>query len=94
MTLETMAKETVKFVSPDTHLVRDHGPFQLRRIFVRPEAANMEPDIQFVGLDESARIDRWRLLAGPIGSAAPSFVCQAISLYSHSIVPGGLLVTS
>ncbi|WP_237143369.1 hypothetical protein [Phyllobacterium zundukense] len=36
MTMEAMTKETVKFVSPDTHLVRDHGPFQLRRI--RPGA--------------------------------------------------------
>ena len=27
-----MTKATMKFVSPETHLVRDHGPFQLRRI--------------------------------------------------------------
>jgi len=27
-----MTLEAVKSISPDTHLVRDHGPFQLRRI--------------------------------------------------------------
>src|SRR6266851_6660603 len=182
MTLEAMTKEMVKFVSPDTHLVRDHGPFQLRRIrpgvalgrtddtgfgglglidharlqpglvvkmhehrndeiisymrssrmqhtdsagrsevispdrlmvmnagagfsheeaviggdpiemlqiFVRPEAANMKPDVQFVGLDEATRLDRWRLLVGPAGSAAPSFVRQAIYLYDTHLSAGG-----
>lgn len=181
MTLEAMTKETVKFVSPDTHLVRDHGPFQLRRIrpgvalgrpddagfgglglidharlqpglivkmhehrndeiisylrsgrmqhtdsagrsevispdrlmvmnagagfsheeavlgddtiemlqiFVRPEAANMAPSVQFVSLDKTESTDRWRLLAGPIGSAAPSFVRQAIYLYDTHLSAG------
>jgi hypothetical protein len=36
MTLEAITNEVVKFVSTDTHLVRDHGPCQLRRI--RPGA--------------------------------------------------------
>ena len=174
MTLEATIKEAVKFVSPDSHLVREHGPFRLRRIqpgitlgrtddggfgglglidharlqpglvvkmhehrndeiisylrsgrmqhtdsagrsevispdrlmvmnagasffheeavlgddpiemlqiFVRPEAADMTPAIQFVDLDKTESIDRWRLLAGPRGSAAPSFVRQAVYLY-------------
>jgi redox-sensitive bicupin YhaK (pirin superfamily) len=181
MTIETATKEAVKFVSPDTHLVRDHGPFKLRRIhpgaalgrpddggfgglglidharlqpglvvrmhehrndeiisylrsgrmqhtdsagrsevispnrlmvmnagagfsheeavigddpiemlqiFVRPEAANMEPGVQFVGLDETESTDRWRLLAGPVGSAAPSFVRQAVYLYDTHLSAG------
>lgn len=182
MTVEAMTKETIKSAPPDTHLVRDHGPFQLRRIhpgvalgptddagfgglglidharlqpglvvkmhehrndeiisylrsgrmqhtdsagrnevispdrlmvmnagagfsheeavlgddpiemlqiFVRPEAANMEPSVQFVSLDKTKSIDRWRLLAGPLGSAAPSFVRQAIYLYDTHLSAGG-----
>ncbi len=182
MAMEAMTKATVKFVSPDTHLVRDHGPFQLRRIrpgvtlgrtddagfgglglidharlqpglvvkmhehrndeiisylrsgrmqhtdsagrsevispdrlmvmnagagfsheeavlgddpiemlqiFVRPEAANLEPGVQFVTLDKTESIDHWRLLAGPAGSAAPSFVRQAIYLYDTHLSAGG-----
>ncbi len=181
MTLEAMTKEMVKFVSPDTHLVRDHGPFQLRRIrpgvalgrtddtgfgglglidharlqpglvvkmhehrndeiisylrsgrmqhtdsagrsevispdrlmvmnagagfsheeavlgddpiemlqiFVRPEAANMDAGVQFVSLDKTESMNRWRLLAGPVGSAAPSFVRQAIYLYDAHLSAG------
>jgi redox-sensitive bicupin YhaK (pirin superfamily) len=175
-----MTKATMKFVSPETHLVRDHGPFQLRRIrpgvalgrtddaefgglglidharlqpglvvkmhehrndeiisylrsgrmqhtdsagrsevispdrlmvmnagasffheeavldpiemlqiFVRPEAANMEAGVQFVSLDKTESIDRWRLLAGPMGSAAPSFVRQAVCLYDTHLSAGG-----
>ena len=182
MTLEPTIKEAVKFVSPDTHLVREHGPFQLRRIrpgialgrtddagfgglglidharlqpglvvkmhehrndeiisylrsgrmqhtdsagrsavispdrlmvmnagagfsheeavlgddpiemlqiFVRPEAANMAAGVQFVSLDKTGSIDRWRLLAGPMGSAAPSFVRQAVYLYDTHLSAGG-----
>jgi len=182
MTMQGTTKDTVKIVSPDTHLVRNHGPFQLRRIhpgvtlgrtddagfgglglidharlqpglvvrmhehrndeiisymragrmqhtdsagrsevispdrlmvmnagsgfsheeavlggdpiemlqiFVRPEAANMEPGVQFVSLDKTRSIDRWRLLAGPVGSEAPSFVRQAIYLYDTHLSAGG-----
>jgi len=42
-----MTKETVKVVSPDTHLVRKHGPFQLRRIRV---ALGRMDDAGFGGL--------------------------------------------
>jgi redox-sensitive bicupin YhaK (pirin superfamily) len=182
MTLAAMTKATMKFVSPETHLVTDHGPFQLRRIrpgvalgrtddagfgglglidharlqpglvvkmhehrndeiisylrsgrmrhtdsagrsevispdrlmvmnagagfsheeavlgddpiemlqiFVRPEAGNMEAGVQFVSLDKVESIDRWRLLAGPMGSAAPSFVRQAVYLYDIHLSAGG-----
>jgi quercetin 2,3-dioxygenase len=181
MTLEEMTKETVTFIPPETHLVRDHGPFQLRRIrpgvalrrtndagfgglslidharlqpglvvkmhehrndeiisylrsgrmqhtdsagrcevispdrlmvmnagagfsheeaivgddpiemlqiFVRPETANMEPGVQFVSLAETESIDHWRLLAGPVSSAAPSFIRQNIYLYDTRLPAG------
>ena len=48
----------------------------------------MEPGVQFVNLDKAESNDRWRLLAGPIGSAAPSFVRQAIYLYDTHLSAG------
>lgn len=89
-------------ISPDRLMVMNAGhgfsheeavigddPIEMLQIFVRPEAANMKPDVQFVALDEAARRDRWRLLAGPVGSAAPSFVRQAIYLYDTQLSAGG-----
>lgn len=89
-------------ISPDRLMVMNAGsgfsheeavigddPIEMLQIFVRPEAADMEPDVQFVDLDESARIDRWRPLTGPVGSAAPSFVRQAIYLYDAHLSAGG-----
>ena len=61
---------------------------EMLQIFVRPEAADMEPGVQFVSLDETKRIDQWRLLTGPVGSAAPSFVRQAIYLYDTQLSAG------
>jgi redox-sensitive bicupin YhaK (pirin superfamily) len=62
---------------------------EMLQIFVRPEAANMEPGVQFIDLDEAKRNDQWRLLTGPIGSAAPSFVRQAVYLYDAHLSAGG-----
>ncbi len=64
-------------------------PIEMLQIFVRPEAANMEPRVQFIDLDEAKRNDQWRLLTGPMGSAAPSFVRQAIYLYDTHLSAGG-----
>lgn len=89
-------------ISPDRLMVMNAGsgfsheeavigddPIEMLQIFLRPEAANMKPDVQFVALDEAARLDRWRLLAGPVGSVAPSFVRQAIYLYDAHLSAGG-----
>ena len=51
----------------------------------------MKPCVQFVNLDEAKRNDRWRLLTGPIGSAAPSFVRQALYLYDTHLSAGGII---
>ena len=61
---------------------------EMLQIFVRPEAADMEPGVQFVSLDEAKRADQWRLLTGPAGSAAPSFVRQAIYFYDTHMSAG------
>lgn len=88
-------------ISPDRLMVMNAGagfsheeavlgsdPIEMLQIFVRPEAANMAPGVQFVSLDKTQSIDRWRLLAGPVGSAAPSFVRQAIYLYDSHLSAG------
>jgi quercetin 2,3-dioxygenase len=88
-------------ISPDRLMVMNAGagfsheeallgndPIEMLQIFVRPEAANMDAGIQFVSLDKTESIDRWRLLAGPVGSAAPSFVRQAIYLYDTQLSAG------
>jgi quercetin 2,3-dioxygenase len=91
-------------ISPDRLMVMNAGagfsheeavlgddPIEMLQIFVRPEAANMEPGVQFVSLDKPESIDRWRLLAGPVGSAAPSFVRQAFYFYDTNLSAGGSL---
>jgi len=89
-------------ISPDRLMVMNAGagfsheeavpgddPIEMLQIFVRPEAANVDAGVQFVSLDKTESIDRWRLLAGPVGSAAPSFVRQAIYLYDTHLSAGG-----
>lgn len=62
-------------ISPDRLMVMNAGagfsheeavlgddPIEMLQIFVRPEAADMEPGVQFVSLDKIESIDRWRLL--------------------------------
>lgn len=61
---------------------------EMLQIFVRPETADMEPAVQFVDLDETKRNDQWRLLTGPDGSAAPTFVRQAVYLYDAHLSAG------
>ncbi|EJL50812.1 Pirin-related protein [Rhizobium sp. CF122] len=64
---------------------------EMLQIFVRPEASDLTPDVQFVDLDESARDGRWRLLTGPVGSTAPTVVRQAIYLYDTHLAAGGTI---
>lgn len=64
---------------------------EMLQIFVRPEVANMEPGVQFADLDETERNGQWRLLTGPAGSAAPTFVRQAIYLYDTQLAAGATI---
>ena len=61
---------------------------EMLQIFVRPEAADAEPRVQFVDLNEARRNGQWRLLTGPEGSDAPTFVRQAIYLYDIHLPAG------
>ncbi len=62
---------------------------EMLQIFVRPSVANLEPGVQFIDLDGADRNGQWRLLAGPMGSAAPSYVRQAVYLYDTHLSAGG-----
>lgn len=64
------------------------GSIDMLQIFVRPAAADLEPAVQFVDLNDAERMDQWRLLTGPVGSGAPSFVRQAIYLYDTHLSAG------
>jgi redox-sensitive bicupin YhaK (pirin superfamily) len=91
-----------EIISPDRLMVMNAGagfsheeavlggdPIEMLQIFVRPESADMDAGVQFVSLDKTESIDRWRLLVGPVGSAAPSFVRQAIYFYDTHLSAGG-----
>ncbi|KFC65285.1 putative Pirin-like protein [Bosea sp. LC85] len=64
------------------------GSIDMLQIFVRPAAADLEPAVQFVDLNDLERMDQWRLLSGPVGSGAPSYVRQAIYLYDTQLSAG------
>jgi redox-sensitive bicupin YhaK (pirin superfamily) len=97
----TDSSGTSEVISPDRLMVMNAGhgfsheeavvgnePIEMLQIFVRPEAADLEPDVQFLSLNEAERNGQWRLLTGPVGSAAPSFVRQAIYLYDAHVSAG------
>jgi len=61
---------------------------EMLQIFVRPDLAELDPDVQFVDLDASGRENQWRLLTGSVGSAAPTSVRQAVFLYDEHLSAG------
>lgn len=61
---------------------------EMLQIFVRPQAAEMKPEVQFVELNEAQRDGQWRLLTGPVGATAPTFVRQAMYLYDIRLSAG------
>ncbi|OCP21384.1 nuclease PIN [Ensifer sp. LC54] len=61
---------------------------EMLQIFVRPETADMKPEVQFVELTEAERNGQWRLLTGPVGSDAPTFVRQQVYLYDRHLAAG------
>ncbi|UXT85167.1 pirin family protein [Agrobacterium tumefaciens] len=61
---------------------------EMLQIFVRPQLSEMTPEVQFVELDEAERDGKWRLLTGPEGSEAPTFVRQQVYLYDAHLAAG------
>lgn len=59
------------------------GPDNVRmlQIFVRPNAAEMAPGVQFQDLTDVHSDNAWRLLVGPPGSTAPTFVRQELLFF-------------
>lgn len=99
--LHTDSAQRSEVISPDLLMVMNAGrgfhheekvvgddPIEMLQIFVRPKAADAEPNVQFVALDEAGRNDKWRLLAGPEGSDAPTFVRQAVYFYDTHLPAG------
>lgn len=66
-------------------------PINMLQIFVRPSDADLDPEVHFLDLDNDERVNRWRLLTGPIGSDAPTHVRQQIYLYDAHLSAGSEL---
>lgn len=69
------------------------GPDNVRmlQIFVRPNAAEMAPGVQFRDLGAAYSDNAWRLLVGPPDSTAPASVRQDLFLYDARLQQGASL---
>ncbi|MDR6192547.1 redox-sensitive bicupin YhaK (pirin superfamily) [Agrobacterium pusense] len=61
-------------------------PVRALQIFLRPNAPDLEPMVQFHEFPEEYSVDSWRLIAGP--SAAPLKVRSDISVFDARIAEG------
>jgi redox-sensitive bicupin YhaK (pirin superfamily) len=61
-------------------------PVRALQIFLRPNAPNLEPMVQFHEFPEEDSVDRWRLIAGP--SAAPLKVRSDVRVFDARIAEG------
>lgn len=69
-----------KTLSSDPHL-------RMLQIFVRPHAADLEPEIQFGEMPKPVA-NRWRHLFGPVGSGAPFYVRSDVHFYDIRLDKG------
>ena len=58
------------------------------QIFVRPEAADLPPRVQFHDYQDRYSTDRWRLIAGPESSGAPLCFRSAVTLFDQRLTSG------
>jgi redox-sensitive bicupin YhaK (pirin superfamily) len=66
-------------------------PIEMLQIFVRPDVAELDARVQFAELDAAERDGKWRLLTGPVGSAAPTTVRQSVYLYDAHLSAGSTI---
>jgi quercetin 2,3-dioxygenase len=73
-----------------SHEERVVGPddIDMLQIFVRPEAADLPPRVQFHDLGTVRHSGGWRLLAGFDGSGAPTTVRQRLTLWDQAVPAG------
>ena len=57
--------------SHEEHVLPEGGPLEGLQIFIRPEARDLTPQVEFYDLPEQDSLNAWRLLAGAVGSGAP-----------------------
>ncbi|GES46456.1 hypothetical protein RsS62_57080 [Rhizobium dioscoreae] len=62
------------------------GPVCALQIFLRPNATDLEPTVQFHEFSEEDSVNRWRLIAGP--SAAPLKVRSDVHVFDARIAGG------
>ncbi len=55
------------------------------QIFVRPEAVDLPPGVQFHDFEKSHSDNTWRLIAGPAGSGAPLIFRSGVKFYDQRL---------
>jgi redox-sensitive bicupin YhaK (pirin superfamily) len=63
-------------------------PVEMLQIFIRPEATDLPPRVQFWERPEPAPGTGWQLLAGPAGSDAPLTIRQRVWVFDARPVAG------
>ena len=63
------------------------------QIFIRPEADNLQPDIQFLELEDAFSLNQWRLIAGHERSKAPLHFRSEVQFYDLRLQKNHALIT-
>lgn len=67
------------------------GQVEMLQIFIRPEADELPPDLQFCDLPEASSSGAWRLIAGPRSDAGPLYVRQQVRVLDAQLHAGTTL---
>lgn len=65
-----------------------NGPVEMLQIFIRPEEAELSPQLQIETVDWPPPEDEWRLLVGPPDAGSPLHVRQKIRLLDRVLKAG------
>ena len=63
----------------------DGDDVEMLQIFIRPEQAGLEPNVQFHEFPTETSVDEWRLLAGHKNSHAPLTIYSGIKVFDNHL---------
>src|SRR5699024_4728849 len=66
---------------------------EMLQIFIRPKADDLEPDVQFLELEEACSPNKWRLLAGHDRSGAALLFRSEVKFYDLHLKSGKSIQT-
>ena len=67
-------------------------PVEALQIFIRPEADDLEPSVQFYERPEGFENGQWNLIGGPAGSNAPLLIRNRVTVYDAHPKAGAELI--